>query len=309
MNIKNILIPYINDKDMYNSLSKANKNNFNLLKLFCEIEKNNRKYKCNLQDYNIFNFFNLDTLKKETYLTYGGNKSFIKKYNTNFILLKNKAKLYNKLNKYLKRNWLLINNKNSHELKEFLEQNNNIIINYKDNIERINITDQNRENIYNKLLKNKNIIVESDYLKEEQKNNHQTIKVLVFKQNIVSAIMNFYQGNSKIIAPINIETGIIDYPALDKDGNLYEKNPSSDELILWYKVIKWPKAKRFIEKIAHEMTDNLYIELEIYSDENMLLLINCSIPDYYLYQLPAHNIKKEGIYLKLLEIEKERDEN
>lgn len=289
-------IPYINNKDLYNSLSKNNSTKDKFLKKQKELFNNNQKYKTTCQDYNIFNFSELDHSKKSTYITYGINKKLIKEYNNNLNILRNKKELYQKFNKYLNRKWLIISKKNKKELTEFLDSNNTIIVNDKNNKKYINLTSENKTEIYNKLLKLNNSIIESSFLDENK--NLQTIKAFVFNKKIISAVMVF---NQELIAPINIETGIIDYPAINKKGNLYEKNPHTDEMILWYKIIKWPKTKRFIEKIAANLEVNLYLEIEVYTDEDNLILIDCNSPEYYLYQLPVHNTKKEGILLRIKE--------
>ena len=117
-------------------------------------------------------------------------------------------------------------------------------------------------------------------------------KFLVFKDEIVSCTLELQ--SKPIYAQVNIETGIIDYPAVDLKGKVYDRSPSTQEELIWFKIPKWPRICRYVQNIASNI-NHKYIEISIYLDEEGPLLIDIKNPTYYLYQLHIDNIQEKGI--------------
>ena len=97
-------------------------------------------------------------------------------------------------------------------------------------------------------------------------------------------------------APINIETGIIDYLAIDKKGNLYEKHPLTNEQILWFKIPKWPRIKRFVTQAAKEIPEVSYVGWDVcLGEKDPFLIEGNEFPGHDLYQLPPHRTNGIGL--------------
>lgn len=121
-------------------------------------------------------------------------------------------------------------------------------------------------------------------------------KILILNDKIISCILKIKLNSKEIYAPINLDTGIIDYPGVDLTKKVYERNNKNKENIFWFRIPKWPRIKRFAEKTANLIEDYKYIELNLALDkEKGPCLISCLSPSYQLYQLPIKNIKDEGI--------------
>lgn len=121
-------------------------------------------------------------------------------------------------------------------------------------------------------------------------------KFLVLNNEIVSCILKIKIKSKEIYAPINLDTGIIDYPGVDLTKKVYERNTKNKEEIFWFRIPKWPRIKRYVEKNAQYFEDYKYLELNVVLDnEKGPCLISCNVPSYQLYQIPIKNKKDEGI--------------
>jgi len=119
-------------------------------------------------------------------------------------------------------------------------------------------------------------------------------KFLVFNNNIIACILNL-QGEKNLYAPINIETGIIDYPSNDLDGNTYEKSPSTKEELLWFRIPKWPRICRYVINNSQYLDNYKYIEINIYLDNNGPQILSINNPEYYVYQLNIDKTKNDNL--------------
>ena len=202
-------------------------------RLVLDINKCSTKYKSNFDDYKYFKMYKKNNEYNSTYITYGINEDYIKRYNKGELKIPTKVKVH------------------STKLPP-------------QNIELNNI--------------NKKPCI---------------FKFLVFNDEIISCTLEL--SNTKpIYAGVNIETGIIDYPAVDLKGKVYDRSPSTKEEIIWFRIPKWPRICRYVQNIATNL-NHKYLEINIYLDESEPLLIGINNPTYYIYQLHIDNIQEKGI--------------
>ena len=119
-------------------------------------------------------------------------------------------------------------------------------------------------------------------------------KFLVFKDNIIASTLEISK-DKKIYASINIETGIIDYPAINLNGKIFEKSPTTKEEIVWFRIPKWPRICRYVLTNASYLEDYKYIEIDIYLTEDGPIILGVNNPTYYLYELHIDNLQEKGI--------------
>ena len=99
---------------------------------------------------------------------------------------------------------------------------------------------------------------------------------------IYSYLITMY-NDSSLFAPINIETGIIDYDACDLLKNTYDFHPITSQQINWLTIPKWPRTKRFTLKVALENPNLKYQEIDLIMSTNGPALIKIN---------PSPNINK-----------------
>ncbi len=322
-----------NYKSLFDTIKFVHKKNGkNKLSILSDIKDCRLKYQADYKDYKIFEMYNLNEKQRETIITHGFNNKIIEQYNNQDYIhfFQNKVEFNQKFNKYLLRDWMIVNENNFDSFKEFTKLHNEIIVepvaeNNSEGIEKIKVTSKNVKEIYNNLLETKRNLVEETITQcKEMSKLHppsiNTIRAVTLNHQIVAAYLSIGNDNNVVvninhgglIAPINIETGIIDYLAIDKDGNIHEKHPLTGESILWFQIPKWPRIKRFIERASHEIPEVGYVGWDIcLSDKGPLLIEGTEFPEHDIYQLPPHRTDGIGMKPRFIEAmnKKGEDEN
>ena len=87
-------------------------------------------YQAGYNDYHQFEFYLLNRAERKTFLTRGKNNQIVKKFNdkNSFYKFDDKPTFNQIFNKYLKRNWMVIDNSNSNEFVQFVKTNKSIIV-------------------------------------------------------------------------------------------------------------------------------------------------------------------------------------
>ncbi|MGM9835085.1 MAG: sugar-transfer associated ATP-grasp domain-containing protein [Bacilli bacterium] len=309
-------IANMNYKQMFTTINDIHeKTNKNRLYLFFDIINCGIKYEAGYMDYKLFEMYNLNNAQRKTIITRGINNQIIKKYNnpdyTKYF--SNKILFNKKFNKYLLRDWMEVDENNFELFKTFTNKHPNIIVkpvsgSCGQNVEIIKVNNKNVKKVYENILSTKRNLVEevATQCKEIASiypDSINTLRIVTLNGHIVVAFLrignnhnvvdNFNHGG--MVAPINISTGIIDYLAIDKQGNLYEKHPLTNESILWFQVPKWPRIKRFVENVAKEIPEVGYVGWDVSLNKDPFLIEGNEFPGHDVYQLPPH--RSDGIGL------------
>lgn len=136
-------------------------------------------------------------------------------------------------------------------------------------------------------------------------NSLNTILVVMLLGQIVLAYIEV-GGDDKLIAPIDIETGVITHPLCDKKKNIYKKHPTSEIEVEGIKIPNWDKVLKLSEQAVLEAAAIGYVSFEIAIEENKCYLINGSVcPNYHYFGLPPHRNNNIGV-LPLFKKKEER---
>lgn len=307
----------MNYKQFFETINYVHeKNKKNKISIFFDIVHCGVKYQAGYMDYKLFEMYDLNTKQRKTIVTRGINNSIVKKYNNpEYSKYFNSKLLFNKkYDKYLLRDWMEVKEDNFEEFKEFTNKHNEIIVkpiseSCGKGVEKIKVNSHNIKKVYQDLLDTKRYLVEEVAIQcKEIASLHpssiNTLRIVTLNEQIVAAFLRMGNNNNVVdnfnheglVAPINIETGIIDYLAIDKKGNLYEKHPVTEEEILWFKIPKWPRIKRFVIQASKECKEMGYVGWDVCLGEKDPFLIEANeYPGHDLYQLPPH--RTDGIGL------------
>lgn len=292
---------------------KTNKNRIFLFfdSIYCGF-----KYQAGYLDYQLFEMYNLNKEQRKTIITRGINNEFIRRFNDKSFthIFSNKLEFNQRFSKYLKRDWLELTNNNYAEFQQFIQKHPNIIAKPVDGtcgkgIEKLQVKPKEARSTYEHLLANQEVLVEEVATQCEAINklhpySINTLRIVTLKQEVVAAYIRI--GNHQncvdnfnsdgLAAPINIETGIIDYPAIDKHDHIYERHPLTNEPILWLTIPKWEKIKEFCIKAAKEIPEVGYIGWDVcVRDDGPLLIEGNDFPGHDIYQLPPHRTNNQGM--------------
>ena len=273
------------------------------------------KYQAGCTDYALFEMYDMTKEERKTVLTRGKNNDLIKKLNNpqyNHIF-HNKNEFNKKFTKYLNREWFFINN-NEEQFYHFLERHPIFIAKPIDlecgkGIEKINSTNHNKHELYQNLQENNQLLIEEVAIQCKSINDLHpysinTIRIVTLNQKVAAAFIrigdhqnivdNF--NHDGLLAPINIETGVIDFPAVKKDGSTYTHHPLTAKKILGFQIPCWEEAKKMCieaSKVAKEID---YIGFDVCIGPEKCFLIEANeFPGHDLYALPGHRNKKEGM--------------
>ena len=281
--------------------------------LFFDIIACGFKYQAGYLDYNLFEMYDLNKEQRKTIITRGINNEFVKKYNdpkfTKYF--NNKVLFIKKFNKYIGRDWLLIDN-NFEEFDKLLKKHKKLIV------KPINlqcgkgieiVSDGDNLNTYNQIEKNGQLLVEEiltqcDTLSKLHPTSINTLRVVTINHKVVTAYLRIGNNNNIVdnfnnegmAAPIEIDSGKIIYPAIDKFDHLYEKHPLTNEAIVGLQIPRWKEIVKLCEEATYVIPEVNYVGWDVCVGTDKLYLIEGNeFPGHDIYQLPPH--RKDGIGL------------
>ena len=305
----------------------------NKIGLFFDIIHCGLKYQAGYLDYRLFEMYDLNAKQRKTIITRGINNSIVKRFNdpNYYHLLHNKLEFNKKFNKYLLRDWMEVTKDNYEDFVAFCEKHNEIMVKPVDGqcgkgIEKVKVTKKNIKEVYDDILETGRVLVEEvakqcKEISALHPSSINTIRIVTLNYQIVAAFLRIGNNNNIVdnfnseglAAPINIDTGIIDYLAIDKKMNLYEKHPVTGEQILWFQIPKWPRIKRFIERVVKEIPQVRYVGWDVCLGEDGPFLIEANeFPGHDIYQLPPHRTDGMGllpVFEKAMNSKGEEDED
>lgn len=288
------------------------------------------KYGAGYLDYSLFEMYNLNPEQRQTYLTRGKNNAFIVKYNSkeHFEDFDNKVKFNNIFSKYLKRDFLSIKDEDKQTVINWI--NDKKVFVAKDilgtcgkGVKKIELSEfKNAEEIYQYLQDNNFMLIEELVYQHQDLNNlhpHSinTIRLVTILKNnkahIVGAFLRIGNGafvdninSGGMAAPIDEYTGIIEYPAQDKDGKIYNRHPLTGVSIVGFKIPMWEECIKLVNDAAKVIPSVRYVGWDISITPNGPVFIEANpFPGHDIYQLPAHTPDKIGVLPKFEAVEKE----
>jgi len=301
---------------------KAKKNTFMIVidMIRCGI-----KYQAGYYDYQEFEFYNLNKEERKTYLTRGKNNEIVKKFNdrTSFHKFENKAEFNSIFNKYLKRNWMVLNDNNYSDFEKFLKDNKSIIVKPIDDeggngVEKFVYSDDlDCKELYNKLISNGQLLIEECIKQHEDMNvlyekSVNTMRMFTFYKNgksyFLQAVLKI--GNGGVVDNFSSggmytyvsDAGDVYVEAIDKNDNIYHTHPISNHKIVGFKVPMFKEAVELVKESAKVIPEVAYVGWDVAISENGPVIVegNC-FPGVFQVK-PSLVDKKEGLIPKYNEI-------
>lgn len=310
-------ILYMDYKGFFEVLNKVHKKTKkNRIILFFDIAYCGFKYQAGYMDYNLFEMYNMNKYERRTVITRGINNSFITKYNNPKFLhiLHDKAEFNQTLSKYVNRDWLLLNGKNKKEFSDFCKKHETIIVKPvglqcgKD-IEKIKTSERNIKELYNELIESRQTLVEEvakqcKEINELHPDSINTLRVITLLGHVVACYLrignnhntvdNFNHGG--MVVPVELDSGKIIYPAIDKDGNLYEKHPLTEKEIIGLVIPRFHEVKNLCETASLEIPEVGYVGWDVCVGTKKCFFIEGNeFPGHDIYGLPAHRTNNIGL--------------
>jgi len=274
------------------------------------------KYGAGYVDYYQFQMYDMNNKERKTIITRGVNNAITKKYNDKNSINKFEDKaLFNKLfNKYLNREWIYLKDASIDDFKKYLKGKKEIIVKPLDlscgkGVEKLKVKDFDIEKLYKKLLNSGQTLVEDvadqhDVLNEIYPYSVNTLRIVTLNKQVVTAYLrignhgnvvdNFNHGG--MVTAIDVETGVINFPAIDKEKNVFYEHPMTKKKIVGLKIPNWNKVKKLCIDACDVVPEVGYIAWDVCLGKDKPCLIEGNdFPGHDLYELPVHKKDKYGL--------------
>ena len=293
--------------------SKTNKSK---ISIFFDIIACGIKYQAGYVDYNLYEMYKMNKEERKTVITRGINNDIIKKFNDMSYAYKFEDKaLFNKLfDKYMNREWIYLKDASVDDFKKYLKNKKEIIVkplslSCGKGVEKLKVKDYKPEELYNHLLETDQTLVEDVAIQNKVLNDIypysvNTLRIVTLNKVVVAALLRIGNNSNVVdnfnhegmVTTIDIETGLVHYPAIDKAGNIYEKHPQTNKKIAGTKIPMWEDVKNLCIEACDVVPELGYIGWDVCLGEDKPFLIEGNdFPGHDLYQLPAHRSDNFGI--------------
>ena len=318
-----IQMDYKNMLNIAKKISKKTHKSYILIVL--DMIKCGFKYQAGYYDYQEFEFYNLDSKQRKTYLTRGKNNEIIKRFNdkSKFHIIDNKNEFYTNFKEFIKRDWILIDGNNFDDFNNFLKLNKEVIVKPADGeggkgVEKIKYkSEEDNRYLYKKLIDNNQNIVEQCIVQHEDlnklyNNSVNSMRMFTFykdgKSYFLQAILKI--GNGGVVDNFSSggmytyvnEEGYVYVEAIDREDNIYYEHPISKSKIVGFKVPMFNEAVELVKKAAKVVPEIGYIGWDVAISENGPIIIegNC-FPGVFQVK-PSLDKNKVGLIPKYNEI-------
>lgn len=284
--------------------------------IFFDIVNCGIKYQAGYVDYNLYEMYKMNKEERKTVITRGINNNIIKKYNDMSYAYKFEDKaLFNHLfDKYMNREWIYLKESSVEDFKKYLKGKKEVIVkplslSCGKGVEKIKVNSKDAEELYNKLMSTDQTLVEDVAIQNKVINDLyplsvNTIRIVTLNKVVVAALLRIgNHGNvvdnfnhEGMVTTINISTGIIEYPAIDKSGNVYEVHPETKKKIIGTKIPMWDEVKKLCIEACDVVPEIGYVGWDVcLGEEKPFLIEGNDFPGHDLYQLPVHRSDNYGM--------------
>lgn len=286
------------------------------------------KYGAGYYDYQEFEFYNLNSKQRKTYLTRNKNNLIIQKYNNKdfFYILDQKDIFNQKFNDYLKRDYLIIDENKKEDFIKFTNKYKELIakpINGEGGkgISKI-ILDKtsNLDEIFKNLITNNQLLIEecikqNDKVSKIYSNSVNTLRLFTFYDGKESHIVNniFKIGNGGVTDNFSSgsmytfidENGTVITPGIDREDNYFNYHPITKEKIVGYQIPFYKEACKMVIEASKLIKEIKYIGWDVaITKDGPAIIEGNSYPG--IFQMKASFTKnKEGLipkYQKYMDI-------
>lgn len=278
------------------------------------------KYQAGYMDYLVFEFETLNAKQRATYITRGVNNDYVHRLNSKdyWDLFENKVNFNRTFDKFVHREWIDFEHSDFERFENFVRGKERVVVKTNDSIcgHGVQMFDvagcEDLRAAYN-LFKEQGIGIAEDYVHQHSEmtrlypNSVNTVRMVTMLAGGEAHLMYscVRVGNGKSVdnlnsggmaTPINMETGIIDFPAVDKDNKVYYTHPISGTEFVGFKIPYFKKAVDMVKEAAFVVPEMRLIGWDVAITEDGPLLIEANaFPGHDIYQFSAHLPDKIGL--------------
>ncbi len=289
--------------------------------VFADIVGCGLRYGAGFNDYLLCEFYNLTPEQRATYVTRSVNNTLVQMLNDPgcYKYFDYKSAFYRTFKDYIGRDWLDLSAATKAGLEEFLRGRETVIVKPDDGtggkgVEKLALKDfSSVEELYSKLKEDRAGVVEEVLLQHPELDALNpyainTLRIVTIRNDagghILYAYLRIGNGGRPVdnlhsggmFAPIDLETGRIQYPAYDKERRTYEKHPMTGVEIPGLQIPLWEQAKELCIKASDVVPRMRYVGWDVATTpERPVLVEGNNLPGYDILQMPPHTPDKIGM--------------
>lgn len=307
-------------KNLFKTIDKISKrSNKSKFIIFFDIVISSILFGSGYVDYDLFSFENTPYKKRKTFINRSVNNEYVKKLNDRkyYKYFDDKDLFNEKFKDFIKRDFINLSKCSYYDFLEFTKKHKTFIVKPISatggvGVEKITIKNNDTEEIYNKLLDNKQYLVEEcvsqiKYFSDLYSHSVNTLRIVTIRINhethVVARILRI--GNKGNIVDNYHKDGMfttldkygrVEYPAVDREGNVYTSHPETNTSIVNFKVSHFEDIIDFVKKASTVIEEVGYVGWDIaVTKDGPVLIEGNNLPGYDLYQSKIHlSENKEG---------------
>ena len=275
------------------------------------------RYGASPNNYKEFNFRELTSKERDTYVTHGLSQKIIKRYNDpSYIdIFEDKTKFAKHFSAFFGRKWISTEGLTKDRLNDFIDSVGERLI-VKPACEAqgegiIVYSHVDVEEAWSKIQNMPKAILEEWIQQHEVLNTVYSdavncLRIITLykdgKTHFLAGGMTWGNGMkianasaSGIVSPVNFNTGKLDKPAADFYGNCYRNHPITKENLIGIKIPYWKETVRMLREAATVVPEVGYIGWDIaITPAGPIIIEGNTTPGYKYYQIPIHMDNKIG---------------
>lgn len=286
------------------------------------------KYSASPNNYEKFEFYNLTSKQRRTYVTYGLSRKMIKKFNNpaDIEVFENKLKFAEEFRDMFHREYLNVSQMTYDEFVDFCKNKEKFICKPYEGSQGADIkvyrTD-NLEKLFNEIKEKHS----TGFMLEEWIPQHPVLAEIYPDAVNCLRVVTVYDGKKahlitggvtfgteteiangsqpSIVAPVDFQTGVMYKPAATFGSDLYECHPKTNVKIVGVKLPYWNETVEMIETACKKVPTVGYVGWDIaITPDGPVIIEGNTTPGYKYYQIPKHldngigNREKYEIYLR-----------
>lgn len=309
-------------KSFFETVNKAHEmSGKNRMYLFFDIIRCGFRYGAGYNDYLLCDFFNLTAEQRKTYVTRSVNNTLVSMLNDreHYHTFDNKDEFYTLFGDLIGREWIHFSMDEKQKFLDFMENRDVVIVKPKDGtggkgVEKLNKNEfssmqkmmEYMESIHVGVVED--VIVQNEVMGSLHPNSINTLRIVTILNDkgphIVYAhvrignhgrpVDNLHSGG--MFAPIDMDTGVVTFPAYDRDKKTYDVHPLTDVAIKGFQIPLWKESKELCKAAAKRVPQMRYIGWDVaISDKGPVLVEGNNLPGYDIIQMPPHTPDKIGM--------------
>lgn len=293
----------------------------NRIWLFCDMVNCGLRYGAGYKDYKLCEFYNLTKAQRETYVTRGVNNRIVQLLNDPgyYHCVENKVEFNRLYAEFVRRGWLDMEHADFDEFAAFMESREVVIskpaaATCGQGIEKLHKSDfADLKEMYDHLRQAGSGLLEDFVVQHEDVSriypgSVNTYRIVTVRSqgvsNVVYAFIRIGNGgrfvdninSGGMAAPVDVDTGIIQFAAFDKDSIYYEVHPATGCPIAGYQLPYWKESIEMCLKATEVVPQLGYVGWDIaVSADGPQLIEGNHFPGHDILQMPPHVPDKIGM--------------